>query len=193
MAVTVLEAAHPGGGTTGATFAWVNSANKEPEPYFAERWEVNADTSELTFHLRRNVVWHDGAPFTSSDVEFTFNEALLKYHSRTRAALASAQDHKRVGEGDTGPNTGGMGAYSPTPVVSDQLLATIERARSVIDARVIWNVNSTARGGGVAELLQSLVAYIRGAGFDCRWRVIAGSPAFFAVTTGVVLTRSHTL
>jgi trehalose synthase len=62
------------------------------------------------------------------------------------------------------------------------LLATIERARRMIDARVIWNVNSTARGGGVAELLQSLVAYVRGAGFDCRWSVIAGNPDFFAVT-----------
>lgn len=36
--------------------------------------------------------------------------------------MASAQDHKRVGEGDTGPNTGGMGAYSPAPIVSDALL-----------------------------------------------------------------------
>lgn len=35
--------------------------------------------------------------------------------------LATAQDHKRVGEGDTGPNTGGMGAYSPAPVMSDAL------------------------------------------------------------------------
>src|SRR5688572_29781539 len=62
------------------------------------------------------------------------------------------------------------------------LLATIERARSMIDSRVIWNVNSTARGGGVAELLQSLVAYVRGAGFDCRWAVIAGDPDFFVLT-----------
>jgi trehalose synthase len=62
------------------------------------------------------------------------------------------------------------------------LVATIERARGMIDARVIWNVNSTARGGGVAELLQSLVAYVRGAGFDCRWSVIAGDPAFFTLT-----------
>ena len=36
----------------------------------------------------------------------------------TAIALASAQDHKRVGEGDTGPNTGGMGAYAPAPVLT---------------------------------------------------------------------------
>lgn len=35
--------------------------------------------------------------------------------------LASAQDHKRVGEGDTGPNTGGMGAYAPAPVLTSEL------------------------------------------------------------------------
>jgi len=39
----------------------------------------------------------------------------------TALPLASAQDHKAVGEGDTGPNTGGMGAYSPAPVVDDAL------------------------------------------------------------------------
>jgi trehalose synthase len=61
-------------------------------------------------------------------------------------------------------------------------VATIERARGVIGSRVIWNVNSTARGGGVAELLQSLVAYVRGVGFDCRWTVIAGDPEFFELT-----------
>jgi phosphoribosylamine--glycine ligase len=39
----------------------------------------------------------------------------------TAVLLASAQDHKRVGEGDTGPNTGGMGAYAPAPVLTDEL------------------------------------------------------------------------
>jgi phosphoribosylamine--glycine ligase len=41
----------------------------------------------------------------------------------TAVSLASAQDHKRVGEGDTGPNTGGMGAYAPAPVLTDELQA----------------------------------------------------------------------
>jgi phosphoribosylamine---glycine ligase len=41
--------------------------------------------------------------------------------------LASAQDHKRVGDGDTGPNTGGMGAYSPAPVLTPELEARVMR------------------------------------------------------------------
>ncbi|RFB78829.1 phosphoribosylamine--glycine ligase [Methylovirgula sp. 4M-Z18] len=46
----------------------------------------------------------------------------------TRAlALASAQDHKRVGDGDTGPNTGGMGAYSPAPIMSEAMSARVMR------------------------------------------------------------------
>lgn len=40
-------------------------------------------------------------------------------------AFGSAQDHKRVGEGDTGPNTGGMGAYSPAPVLTRELEAQV--------------------------------------------------------------------
>ncbi|WP_409422038.1 phosphoribosylamine--glycine ligase [Pseudaeromonas sp. ZJS20] len=39
--------------------------------------------------------------------------------------MATSQDHKRVGDGDTGPNTGGMGAYSPAPVVTDEIHARI--------------------------------------------------------------------
>jgi phosphoribosylamine---glycine ligase len=46
----------------------------------------------------------------------------------TRAlALATSQDHKRIGDGDTGPNTGGMGAYSPAPVVTPEVHARVMR------------------------------------------------------------------
>ena len=43
----------------------------------------------------------------------------------TALPIGTAQDHKRIGEGDTGPNTGGMGAYSPAPVLDDQVSARV--------------------------------------------------------------------
>ncbi|CCF18188.1 Phosphoribosylamine--glycine ligase [Pseudorhizobium banfieldiae] len=48
---------------------------------------------------------------------------------KTALALATAQDHKRVGDGDTGPNTGGMGAYSPAPIMTSDM---VERAMKEI-------------------------------------------------------------
>ena len=54
--------------------------------------------------------------------------------------------------------------------------------RAELSGRRIWNVNSTARGGGVAEMLGPLLAYARGAGVDARWAVVDGEPTFFAVT-----------
>jgi phosphoribosylamine--glycine ligase len=45
----------------------------------------------------------------------------------TAIALGSAQDHKRVGDGDTGPNTGGMGAYSPAPIMTAEMNARVMR------------------------------------------------------------------
>ncbi|GJL62049.1 MAG: phosphoribosylamine--glycine ligase [Nitrospirales bacterium] len=46
---------------------------------------------------------------------------------RTVIPMIAAQDHKRVGEGDTGPNTGGMGAYAPAPIATDSLRQRIVR------------------------------------------------------------------
>jgi trehalose synthase len=59
---------------------------------------------------------------------------------------------------------------------------SLEEARGMLEGRVVWNVNSTAKGGGVVELLNPLVAYARGAGVDARWVVIDGTADFFAVT-----------
>ena len=61
--------------------------NLQPVPDLAERWEVGDDGTTYTFHLHQGVQWHDGTPFTSADVKFSFEEVLLEYHSRTAAGL----------------------------------------------------------------------------------------------------------
>ncbi|MEM6251995.1 MAG: phosphoribosylamine--glycine ligase [Cyanobacteria bacterium P01_D01_bin.156] len=65
--------------------------------------------------------------------------------------LVPAQDHKQIGEGDTGPNTGGMGAYAPTPVVPAALLERIQ-----------------------TEVLEPTVTALRARGIDYRGVVYAG-------------------
>jgi len=60
--------------------------------------------------------------------------------------------------------------------------AAISTARRALAGRAVWHINSTATGGGVAEMLQSLLAYARGAGADMRWVVIEGDAEFFAIT-----------
>jgi trehalose synthase len=62
---------------------------------------------------------------------------------------------------------------------------TAEIARETLAGSSVLNVNSTAAGGGVAEMLQTLLSYARGAGIDARWLVIEGDPAFFAITKRV--------
>jgi trehalose synthase len=59
---------------------------------------------------------------------------------------------------------------------------TIERGRELLGSRTFWTVNSTGRGGGVAEMLRSLIGYVRGAGIDARWLVIGGDDEFFQIT-----------
>jgi NADP-dependent 3-hydroxy-3-methylglutaryl-CoA reductase len=56
------------------------------------------------------------------------------------------------------------------------------RARAAFGDRTIWHVNATAHGGGVAEMLQTLLAYGRGAGIENRWLVLDGEPEFFTIT-----------
>src|SRR3954470_5024316 len=56
------------------------------------------------------------------------------------------------------------------------------RATKLLDGRIVWNVNATATGGGVAEMLQALLAYGRGAGVNTRWLVLDGTPEFFKLT-----------
>jgi trehalose synthase len=64
----------------------------------------------------------------------------------------------------------------------NEVKSVAEKVRKRMGSRVLWHVNSTARGGGVAEMLQSLLPYARGLGVDTRWIVISGTPAFFDIT-----------
>lgn len=61
--------------------------NANPLPDLATSWETSADGTTYTFHLAEGVQWHDGQPFTSADVKFTFEKILLQFHSRTKAGL----------------------------------------------------------------------------------------------------------
>src|SRR5437016_12982780 len=68
------------------------------------------------------------------------------------------------------------------PDALDDIRHGIAIARAMFAGHAVWSVNSTAQGGGVAEMLQSLVPYARGAGVDARWAVIAGDDEFFHIT-----------
>ncbi|MFQ5941415.1 MAG: phosphoribosylamine--glycine ligase [Nitrososphaerales archaeon] len=61
---------------------------------------------------------------------------------KTIIPLASSQDHKRIYDGDTGPNTGGMGAYSPTPLINEKLHEKIMRN---IMQKTVYGMNSEHR------------------------------------------------
>lgn len=58
-----------------------------PQPDLARAWRISDGGTTYTFTLARGVKWHDGQPFTSADVKFTFEEVLLKHHARTRAGI----------------------------------------------------------------------------------------------------------
>jgi trehalose synthase len=63
-----------------------------------------------------------------------------------------------------------------------ELERTADEVRRVVGKRVLWNVNSAASGGGVAEMLRSFMRYTRGLDLDVRWLVLQGPPEFFRIT-----------
>lgn len=74
--------------------------------------------------------------------------------------------------------------YSKLLIPEDlqRIMGRFSILRRQLSGRVVWNVSSTAVGGGVAEMVRSLLAYARGTGVDARWAVIQGPPEFFAIT-----------
>jgi trehalose synthase len=68
------------------------------------------------------------------------------------------------------------------PERATRFLQQAAHARDLLRDRIVWNISATAQGGGVAEMLQTLLAYARGAGVDTRWLVLRGIPEFFTIT-----------
>jgi trehalose synthase len=62
---------------------------------------------------------------------------------------------------------------------------TADELRRIVRKRVLWNVNTAASGGGVAEMLRSFLRYARGLDVDVRWLVFEGPPEFFRITKRV--------
>lgn len=72
------------------------------------------------------------------------------------------------------------------PALGDRRYSILESrllsAAGEFRGRTLWHVNSTATGGGVAEMLRPMTAYMRDLGLDARWVVVGGNPAFFELT-----------
>ncbi|MDE0804973.1 MAG: ABC transporter substrate-binding protein [Acidimicrobiales bacterium] len=64
--------------------------NGEPVPELASSWEIEEEGALYRFTLADGIEWHDGTPFTSADVKFSFDEVLLQFHSRTSASVGGA-------------------------------------------------------------------------------------------------------
>ncbi|MGH2343285.1 ABC transporter substrate-binding protein [Segnochrobactraceae bacterium EtOH-i3] len=64
--------------------------NNVLQPQLAERWEVSPDGKTFTFHLKEGVTWHDGTPFTSEDVAYTYLQ-LKEIHPRRRNTFANLE------------------------------------------------------------------------------------------------------
>lgn len=98
--------------------------------------------------------------------------------------MTSTTVRREDGLGVVAPVRHSISALEPIigPARYDALLQDAETFRRRSAGVTVWNVNSTATGGGVAEMLQTLVGYVRDLGVDMRWVVLDGEPAFFDVT-----------
>jgi peptide/nickel transport system substrate-binding protein len=62
--------------------------NSAPQPELAETWVISSDSGTVRFNLRKGVKWHDGKPFTSADVRYSYEEVWTKLHPRARSIFA---------------------------------------------------------------------------------------------------------
>ena len=88
---------------------------------------------------------------------------------KTIRPLIPAQDHKRIGEGDTGKNTGGMGAYAPVPLVTDELMARVTQEILEPTLAALNNHHIDYRGVLYAGLMITPAGDPKVIEFNCRF------------------------
>lgn len=118
-----------------------------------------------------------GKSITQSPVTVVIEECLIGEEASVLALtdgvtirpLIPAQDHKRIGEGDTGPNTGGMGAYAPAPLVTPSLMERIEQEVLQRAIATLQKRHIDYRGVLYAGLMISPQGDLKVLEFNCRF------------------------
>jgi peptide/nickel transport system substrate-binding protein len=107
---------------------WVDQ-HGDIHPELAERWEISSDGKTYTFYLRKNVLWHDGTPFTSADVKFSLENVTAKFHPWGRGAFKTLD---RVDADD--PHIAVIQLKTPSPAVMN----AVNNAISAILPKHLW-------------------------------------------------------
>ncbi len=129
----------------------------ETEPELAESWEVSDDHKTYIFHLRKDVVWHDGNPFTSADVKFSIENINSKFQPYGRYGF-KLLDRVETPDRDTAI----LRMKAPSP----SLLAATDRASGSILPKHLWEganvTNSPLNQKPIGTGPYKLVEYNRG-------------------------------
>ena len=106
-------------------------------------------------------------------------------------ALASSQDHKRIGDGDTGPNTGGMGAYSPAPVVTPAIHAKAMREIILPTVRGMAADGIPYTGFLYAGLMIGKDGSVKTVEFNCRMGDPETQPIMMRLKSDLLVLLEH--
>ena len=107
--------------------------------------------------------------------------------------LASSQDHKRIGDGDTGPNTGGMGAYSPAPVVTPEIHARVMREIIMPTVRGMASDGIPYTGFLYAGLMVGRDGSVKTLEFNCRMGDPETQPIMMRLKSDLAVLLEHAI
>jgi peptide/nickel transport system substrate-binding protein len=134
-ALTTIISSYGSGCPVYGALTWINP-QREIHPELAERWENSPDGKTHTFYLRKNVTWHDGTPFTSADVKWSFENVTAKLHPWGKGALRSL---------DTVDASDPYVAVVRLKIPSASLMSAMSNSISAILPKHLWEGGDIAR------------------------------------------------